>query len=248
MIPRFSLDLPHGRCVGIDIPAGLTPELNAALLPDEQVYLTSLAPTRQPSFAAGRVALRAALGAIAGDPEQSRDFTRHALLSDAGGAPLLPDGALGSISHKRTLAIALAALAPARDAPRAALGVDLEEYRLLRVDITRRVLTERERAHLAASIGEADAAELTLERDRRLIQYFSLKEAFYKAVNGFGLAHVSFQNVEVSSISADGAVAFAPPPLLQQRLEISGWITSPLAGYVVASTRAQLRTVSRDPR
>ena len=151
------------------------------------------------------------------DPATAAAWRAAACLPD----PLAPRrcraGVLASISHKRTLAVALAAPAPAdRDRPAAALGVDLEEDRALRVDISRRVLTESERARLAA-LPPPSVIEISST-------HFTLKEAFYKAVNGFGLAHVSFQNVEVSRISADGSAEFAAPLLLEQQLTINGWI------------------------
>jgi 4'-phosphopantetheinyl transferase EntD len=220
MTPEFTLALPHGTCVGVAIPTALTAELRAALHPEERALVDTLAPGRQPSFAAGRVALRAAIAAAGGPSDRP-------CLPRADGAPDLPSGVLASISHKRRLAIALAA--PAPDDPLAGLGVDLEEDRRLRIDIAGRVLTADERARLDGLLPD--------ERDRRLIQHFCLKEAFYKAVNGFGLAPVSFRNVEVRHISAAGPVQFSPPLLLAQQLRIDGWIGRPLPGYVVASVR-----------
>jgi 4'-phosphopantetheinyl transferase EntD len=227
--PRFTLDLPHGRLVAVDVPDALTDELRAALHADELAHVLTLGPGRQPTFAAGRVALRAALVAIAADPAHAARLSAMPYLPDPDGAPALPPGVLASISHKRALAVALAAPAEPDGAP-AALGVDLEDDRPLRVDISRRVLTEGERARVSA-LPPAD-------RDRGLIEHFALKEAFYKAVNGFRLAHVSFHNVEVTRISAHGAVQFAGPLLLEQQLAINGWLGTPIAGYVVASVRA----------
>jgi phosphopantetheine--protein transferase-like protein len=229
---KFALDLPHGHCVAVEIPPMLTYQLRGALHPEEQAFVDRLGPGRQASFAAGRAALRAALAAVAPDPTAAAAWHAAACLPDPQGAPSLPAGALASISHKRTLAIALAAPAPADSVtfPRAALGVDLEEDRTLKVDISRRVLTANEHARLAALPAH--------ERDRSLIQHFSLKEAFYKAVNGFELAHVSFHDVEVTRIYADGTAEFAAPVLLEQQLTINGWIGSFVDGHVVASVRA----------
>jgi 4'-phosphopantetheinyl transferase EntD len=230
-VPRLILDLPHGRLVAVDIPPALTDELRAALHPDELAHALTLGPGRQVSFAAGRVALRAALLAVTADPAEAARLSGMPYLPDPHGAPTLPAGVLGSISHKRVVAVALAARAE-RDGAPAAVGVDLEDDRSLRVDISRRVLTEGERARVAA---------LPPDRDRDLIRYFALKEAFYKAVNGFAATPVWFQNVEVADISADGAARFAAPLLLEQQLSISGWIGNPLPGYVVASVHARAR-------
>ena len=229
---HLTLDLPHGRLVAVDIPPALTDELGAALHPGELAHAITLGPGRQASFAAGRVALRAALVAVAADPGEAARLSGMPYLPDPHGAPTLPPGVLASISHKRTLAVALAAPAEPDGAP-AAVGVDLEEDRPPRVDISRRVLTDGERARLSALPPP--------DRDRGLIAHFALKEAFYKAVNGFGLAHVSFHNVEVTGISADGTARFAGPLLLEQQLSINGWIGNPIGGYVVASVRARAR-------
>jgi enterobactin synthetase component D len=226
--PKFTLDLPHGHLVGVDIPPVLTDEFRAALHPDELAYASALGEGRQASFAAGRVALRAAI--LAADPGAAARLAAMPYLPAPDGGPTLPPGVLASISHKRRLAVALAALAGPDDAG-AALGVDLEDDRPLRVDISRRVLTEGELRRAAALPPS--------ERDRNLIQHFSLKEALYKAVNGFGLAHVTFHNVEVTQIAADGCARFAVPVLLQQQLAIAGWIGNPIAGYVVASVQAR---------
>jgi 4'-phosphopantetheinyl transferase EntD len=230
--PKFTLDLPHGQIAGVDIPPVLTDELRAALHPDELAYASTLGEGRQASFAAGRVALRAAI--LAADPGTAARLSAMPYLPGPDGSPSLPPGVLASISHKRRLAVALAALA-GLDGAGAALGVDLEDDRPLRVDISRRVLTEGELRRAAALPPS--------ERDRNLIQHFSLKEALYKAVNGFGLTPVTFHNVEVTQIAADGSAWFAVPVLLQQQLAITGWIGNPIAGYVVASVQA--RAVSR---
>jgi 4'-phosphopantetheinyl transferase EntD len=233
--------LPHGLGVAVPIPADAAQdpaalaELAAALHPEERRHLATLGPGRQPGFAAGRVALRAALaaqGLPSGGP----------LLSDERGAPRLPAGALGSISHKRALAIAVAAPAGPDGAP-AALGVDLEEDRPLRVDISRRVLTERERTELAASPPD--------RRDRDLIIRFCLKEAFYKAVNPFVRRYVSFLDVLVDTIARDGHASFQAHLLEEQGLSAAGWVGSPcagrLAGYLVACVRADQRPDVREP-
>jgi 4'-phosphopantetheinyl transferase EntD len=228
------LKLPHGLCVAVAIPpAGGDPagdaaldQLAAALHPEERRHLITLAPGRQPAFAAGRVALRAALQAQALPDDVP-------LLPDERGAPRLPTGALGSISHKRTLALALAAPHPA-GAPPAALGLDLEDDRPLRVDISRRVLTSVERAELAASPGD--------HRDRDLITRFCLKEAFYKAVNPFVRRYVSFLDVRVEAVGHNGYASFQAGLLREQRLAAEGWVALPdtiLPGYIVASVRAE---------
>jgi 4'-phosphopantetheinyl transferase EntD len=143
--PVFALDLPHGRCVAMTIPPALTGELAAALRPEELRLLEQLPPARQPSFAAGRAALRLALhqAGLADGP----------LLREPRGGPTLPAGALGSISHKTALAVALVTPTPDENSNSNDIGVDLEISRRLRVDISRRVLTDGEHRRWAQRWG-----------------------------------------------------------------------------------------------
>src|SRR5512133_3938770 len=101
----FRIDLPHGRCVGVRIPTGAEQgehlRLGADSLSDEErAYLEALSHARKPSWLAGRLALHGALADLGLD--------RGPILSNTRGAPDLPDGVPGSISHKQTLAVALA--------------------------------------------------------------------------------------------------------------------------------------------
>ncbi len=117
----FRIDLPHGRCVGVHIPTGVEPDNLLAFAPgladlaeEERTFLESLSVARKPTWLAGRIALHEAL----------RDLGLDAgpILTTRRGAPELPEGVAGSISHKRTLAVALAA----RKNGGLSIGVDLE--------------------------------------------------------------------------------------------------------------------------
>jgi 4'-phosphopantetheinyl transferase EntD len=222
--PVFALDLPHGRCVAVAIPPALTDELAAALRPEELRLVTELPPARQPSFAAGRAALRLALRQ-AGLPDGP-------LLREPRGGPTLPPGALGSISHKTELAVALVTPTTVEDSASNDMGVDLEISRRLRVDISRRVLTEGEHRRWAQLSGES--------RDHDLIICFALKEALYKAVNGLLQRYVSFQHVEVQSIDERGFAGFSGLLFQQHPLSAEGWVGSPRPGLILASVRARV--------
>ncbi len=219
--PLLHLDLPHGRCIGVPVPAG---EPDAALLarldPEEVAFLAGLPEGRRATFAAGRAALRAALGDLG--------LPLGPLLPDGRGGPRLPAGVLGSISHKRRLAVALAAAAPPG---RCALGIDLEEARPFRIDISRRVLTPDELATVAA-LPEG-------ERTLAVLARFCLKEAFYKAANAFVGRTISFQEVAVAAIDRDGRATFAGPLLARGGLTAEGWVGQPLAGYLLATATAR---------
>ena len=197
MLPdvAFRIDLPHGRCVGVRIPCGVERDnllvfsrSLASLADEERAFLDSLSPARKPTWLAGRIALHEAL----------RDLGLDAgpILVTKRGSPELPDGATGSISHKQTLAVALAA----RNHGGLSLGVDIEPVPSLppstnqpgwdnRPDISSRVMTPEELSALA-SVPEA-------MRRREVVLHFSIKEALYKAVNPLVGRYVSFQEATV---------------------------------------------------
>jgi enterobactin synthetase component D len=200
----FRLDLPHGRCVGVALPTdfagrgGAIPEAAlGALDVEERRHVETLAPLRRTTFVGGRLALRAALADLSIDP--------GAILSTARGAPRLPAGAAGSISHKDGLAVGLAAAAGdgadgggAGDGGGWRLGVDIERIRTGRPDISGKVLRPEELARLpAAPDADADALAAGARRNEEVVFAFSAKEAIYKALDPFVQRYVSFHEVAV---------------------------------------------------
>jgi len=193
----FRVDLPHGRCVGVRVP-GPNERVDAPhLAPEEIDFLGSLGPARRPTWIAGRVAMHAALLDLGLDGGP--------ILATQRGAPELPAGVTGSISHKRTLAVALAALR--RDG--LSLGVDIEPIPAVpasltepswdnRPDISSRVMTPEELAVLATVPDSL--------RRREIVLHFSIKEALYKAINPLIGRYVSFQEATVLP-GSDGSVA-----------------------------------------
>jgi phosphopantetheine--protein transferase-like protein len=197
----FRIDLPHGRCVGVRVPTGAERSslqalaLGVATLADEErAYLETLSPRRKPSWLAGRIALHEALRDLGLD--------HGPILTTTRGAPELPDGAIGSISHKQTLAVGLAR-SRQHDLH---IGIDIEPVPPLptepgwsqRPDISSRVMTDDELAALAA-IPEP-------MRRRHIVLCFSLKEAIYKAINPLIGRYVSFKEATVMP-APDGSVA-----------------------------------------
>ncbi|MGH7270218.1 MAG: 4'-phosphopantetheinyl transferase family protein [Polyangiaceae bacterium] len=179
--PEFDRVLAHGRCVGVRLPASdeAVRGLAIAILRPEEVRIAeAFPPLRRVTWVGGRVALRLALG---------RAGIEAPLLisSDDRGAPVLPPGIAGSITHKEHIAAALVA----REA-NACIGVDLEPDVVRSQDIADRVLTDGERAQLAG----LDAAA----RGREVLLRFSAKEAIYKALDPFVRRYVGFQEVSVS--------------------------------------------------
>jgi enterobactin synthetase component D len=214
-VPVFALDLPHGRCVGVGLPeagrdgggggadAGddgdaIPASVLSALPAAERGHVAGLPPGRRASWVGGRIALRAALadlGCAAGP-----------ILTTPRGAPLLPGAVRGSISHKRTLAVGIAARASHAVGPGDPggaglgsawhLGVDLERVIPGRSAIARYVLRPEERARLPARDDPRRAEEVLFA--------FSAKEAIYKALDPLVQRYVSFREVAVER-QADGA-------------------------------------------
>jgi len=176
----FRRELTAGVCVGVSLPSGDGFATPAELHPDETALAHASPAPRRATFIGGRVALRAALAALGAE-------TDTPLLSTPRGAPAMPPGFVGSISHKREVAVALAARA--EPTPRTTVGIDVEIPRSLRTDIAPRVLTPAERA----AIADLDPAA----RDAEVLLRFAAKEAIYKALDPWVQRLVSFQEVEI---------------------------------------------------
>jgi enterobactin synthetase component D len=178
----------------------------AALVPDEQARANALSPSRQRGFVAGRTALRRALGPAAAGV---------AIGSDDRGAPIVPAGWVGSLSHKASFAAAL--VAPVAGAH---IGVDLERAVPPRGDISARVLTPRELASLPGD---------PVARGRAVTLAFSIKEAIYKAIDPYVRRYVGFLEVELV-VADDGAatVTSALPFVIEATWrELDGhWLTT----------------------
>jgi enterobactin synthetase component D / holo-[acyl-carrier protein] synthase len=191
----LGLDLPHGRCVGVALPddhhAGAIPaEVLAALPEGERRYAEQVGPARRVSWVGGRIALRAAFADLACDPGPILATTR--------GAPRLPPDLRGSISHKHSLAVGIAARTGEPDARTWHLGIDLERIVAGHSGIARYVLRPEERERLPSGDGG--------RRNEELLFIFSAKEAIYKALDPFLARYVSFREVSVER-RADGSVA-----------------------------------------
>ncbi len=174
----FDLCLDHGRCVGIRLP---TDEaiLDESLPAEERAFASTLTAVRRRTWLGGRAALREAL--------LRAGIDAPAVLADDRGAPRLPSGICGSISHKETLAVALVTVAAS--SPSARIGIDVELNARPGPDIASRVLTDEERM-------EVDALDSAL-RDGEVLLRFSAKEALYKALDPFVRRYVAFKEVSV---------------------------------------------------
>jgi enterobactin synthetase component D len=160
--------MPHGTCV-------LCESADEARLPQaERDHAQTLGGVRRREFIIGRIALHEALG----------DWTTPVLPDDRG-APVLPAGWVGSVSHKDARAAAIVVPAGA-----GWVGVDIERAAAPRTDIGRRILTPREQATIAALAGD--------ERGRALTLRFAIKEAIYKAIDPHLRRYVGFMEVELA--------------------------------------------------
>ena len=161
---------------------------SGALHSAEAALAMTLPTSRRAAFVAGRVALRAAIHAVAPGTDDVPLLLARPLLRTTRGAPTLPAGVLGSISHKRTHALAIALAGN-----RGHVGVDLEERPnatdALRPSIAPRILTAREQDALTS-------LDPLAHRDATLLR-FALKEAIYKAIDPIVGRYVRFTEVEV---------------------------------------------------
>lgn len=165
---------------GVAAAFGRIGAFEAALWPAERAAAEAMGPQRLAAYASGRRvahAALAALGEVAGP------------VTSSGRLPRWPPGAVGSIAHSRTLAVAVAARA--REVR--GVGVDLEAEGRVGERLAARVLVHAERQRLAE-------AHWTLA--------FSAKEAVYKAVNPVVGEYLGFGDVEIE-IDGDAFSAVA---------------------------------------
>ena len=158
-------------------------DLLTELHPSERDFAQSRPGRRQVEFVAGRRALRAALRHLGWRGDQ-------ALLSSSQGRPVLPSGFTGSITHKDGLAFAVAA---ATDCHRT-LGIDCE------------VIGDRDRSSIARKIlrpAEMSRWESGGRQWPALLEFFSTKEAIYKALHPHVPRYIGFEEAEVDQ---DGAI------------------------------------------
>lgn len=154
--------VPPGEYVCLEVPDSWG-ALAGGLHDAELAYSAQFGPRRRISWAAGRIALRRALARVG-------VADCGPLLSTSRGAPALPGGLRGSISHKGRVAVGFAAAGTT-----ACLGADVESTSPERPAIYTRALTGRERASIDQLAGWRRWAEV--------VERFSVKEAIFKAVD-----------------------------------------------------------------
>jgi len=204
-VDRDVLDTPFGRCVIIALA-------EHALVGEERLLAATLGPVRRRELASGRSALRAALADLG-------VVDAPAILADDRGAPVLPPGFVGSITHKAERAAALVA-----PAGQGFVGIDIELAAASRLPIERRILTPREQARVSG---------------RDVTLYFSIKEAIYKAIDPIVRRYVGFTEVELD-VQADGSVAVTVLDVVRLPVEIeAAWLERD--GHWLATARGRRR-------
>jgi 4'-phosphopantetheinyl transferase EntD len=204
--PAFVVAHAWGFCAGVwlpwlrgttEAPAAIAEATLVKLAEGERAHARTLAPARAVSWVGGRLALRAALGALIDGGVVAPESAGVAIRPDDRGAPQLPAGVVGSISHKDGLAVALAAR---DDGWR--VGIDLEDRRPARHDISSHVLNDGERAALATLDEPARAIEVLIR--------FACKEAVYKALDPSLRRYIGFTEVTTGRDAAGLRASFVP--------------------------------------
>lgn len=170
---------PFGLLAGVALPGTPDPvpaDVLERLHPEERSHALTLRGFSQVSWVGGRLAAAAASRLLGVRPAP--------VLTDPRGAPIPASDTLLSISHKRGLAVALAARPN-----QGSIGLDLEDLSPSRLTVASKVLTPDELA--------------TVQRLPELHQWtavllrFSLKESIYKALAPRLCRYIDFEEAEV---------------------------------------------------
>jgi len=215
----FRYDLPEGLCMGVKINQNLSKDevlrrpnkhwLYDYLHTDEIQYGLNLDHDHNAhEFFLGRLAMRQTLhyltckenvngGKYNLGPNSSNQSNEYsAILKDDYGRPTVPKGFLGSISHKRSTAVALVQADKSNCVEMQkeivsvkGVGVDIEDISR-KTRIAKRVLTYTELIDLGNLANVSEEEEVLLR--------FSLKESVYKAIHPIVNQYVGFQEGEVT--------------------------------------------------
>jgi len=148
------------------------------VLEAERPLIKKAVEKRRREFSAGRYCARQALRAL--------DCADAPIMHDQNGAPLWPQGIVGSITHSKTHAAAVAA----ETSKLRGLGIDLETVTRVSPAITNKILTEPEKAYL---LRHPDP----VEKQRLQALFFSAKEALYKCLHPLLQCRIGFQDARI---------------------------------------------------
>ena len=177
--PIFRDASAHGVIVGVALPspnAEISPMAWRKLRREEIQHAQGLRGHRLTSWVGGRIAAHSAINILGLDSGP--------ILTGELGEPTPAEGVSLSISHKPTMAVALAARSEL-----GSVGIDLECLSPERAGIQERVLSENELEEIQK-----------LEKERSwisLLQRFSTKESIYKALAPQHRRMIGFDEAEV---------------------------------------------------
>ena len=149
----------------------------SCLFPEERAVIEHAVPKRQREFAMGRLCARTLLSQL-GFPETT-------LLRGPDRAPVWPRGAVGSISHCRTLA----GVAVALKSRYASVGLDVEDREPIKVEMWRLIASRDERQWVEHGSREDAGVRAKL--------LFSAKESVYKCHFPLSGSFLEFCDVQV---------------------------------------------------
>jgi 4'-phosphopantetheinyl transferase EntD len=182
---------------------------------------------RETTYEGGRRALARALSELGA--------MSSTLARDERGAPVLPAGFVGSVSHKGTICVALAAVDEG-----ARIGVDLERVARVRPGLERKILVDEELARIAPLAGE--------ERDRHVLAHFAVKEAIYKAIDPYLRRYVGFHEAVLDfDLSRGGDVAVRLALAKGERAPVVRAMLSIVDDRVLATAKATATARARMP-
>jgi len=144
----------------------------------EQLLIEKAVTKRRSEFSAGRCCARQALRALG--------RADAPILHDQNGAPLWPQGIVGSITHSSTYAAA----ALAEGSKLQGLGIDMETVSRVSSKITDKILTAAEKKTVQSL---ADPTE----QQSRTALYFSAKEAIYKCLHPLLQCRIGFKDARI---------------------------------------------------
>ena len=171
---------------GVALACGRVDDHTGSLLPAERTGVARMRDVRRREYSSGRRVARQALRLLG---MEDRAVTARARI------PVWPPGVVGSITHSRSVAMAMVGF----EGDVTGIGLDLELQQRVTGQLADRVLLTRERQNLA-------------EPDWRTM-LFAAKEAVYKAVNPLIGEYLAFEDVEVTADEDGGFNAATTRPM-----------------------------------
>ncbi|GGO83333.1 hypothetical protein GCM10011348_26850 [Marinobacterium nitratireducens] len=201
--PRLEGIFPHRDFSTVSMASLLDDDV---LFESERKLVKNCVAQRRREFATGRHCARLAMSRLI--------VERHPILKDPSGAPLWPEGMVGSISHTRGLVVAVVA----ERCKMRAVGVDVEyRKRPFPVDVLEYICVPEERSWLKSLPSEA------MELSAFIL--FSAKESFYKACYGLSGFSPDFKEVRIEIDIGKGIfnVFLSKPITVSQSFPTTGW-------------------------